>query len=44
MTTENHRTWSREAWDASLPVLEAIKQLPFIREMADGSEKTTTRS
>ncbi len=37
MTTDTHRTWSREAWDASLPVLEAIKQLPFIREMADGT-------
>ncbi len=29
--------WSAEAWDASLPVYAAILQLPFIKELADGT-------
>ncbi|MBD5226339.1 MAG: thiaminase II [Bacteroidales bacterium] len=29
--------WSQEAWNASLPVYEAILRLPFITELADGT-------
>ncbi len=31
------KKWSCEAWEASLPVYEAILRLPFITELADGS-------
>ena len=34
--TEEKR-WSREAWNASLPVYEAILKLPFITELAEGT-------
>lgn len=29
--------WSEEAWNAAKPVYEAIKQLPFIQELAAGT-------
>lgn len=29
--------WSDSAWEASLPIINEIKQLPFISELADGS-------
>lgn len=29
--------WSEEAWNAALPAYEAIKQLPFIKELAEGT-------
>lgn len=31
------KKWSREAWETSLPVYEAILRLPFINELADGT-------
>ena len=35
--TETATPWSREAWKASEPIFEAIKKLPFITELADGT-------
>lgn len=35
--TESATPWSREAWKASEPIFEAIKKLPFITELADGT-------
>lgn len=35
--TETATLWSREAWKASEPIFEAIKKLPFITELADGT-------
>lgn len=29
--------WSEKAWRAALPIIEEIKQLPFLRELADGT-------
>lgn len=29
--------WSEEAWEATLPVYEAILRHPFVRELADGT-------
>lgn len=37
MTTDNRQSWSAGAWEAALPVYEAIKKLPFITELADGT-------
>ena len=31
------KKWSEEAWDASLPIYEAILRLPFITHLADGT-------
>ena len=30
-------SWSHTAWQTALPVYEAILQLPFVRELADGT-------
>lgn len=34
---EHSERWSVEAWNASLPIYEAILRLPFITELANGS-------
>lgn len=31
------KKWSEEAWEKSLPIVEQIKQLPFLRELSDGT-------
>lgn len=33
----NRKKWSDEAWEASLPIYEAILRLPFLSELADGT-------
>ena len=34
---EQDNKWSAEAWKASLPIYEAILELPFIKELAEGT-------
>lgn len=34
---DNSTKWSRVAWQAALPVYEAITRMPFIRELIDGT-------
>lgn len=31
------KKWSQEAWQAALPTYQAILELPFVKELADGS-------
>lgn len=31
------KKWSEEAWEASLPIIEKIKRLAFLEELADGT-------
>ncbi|MBD5235054.1 MAG: thiaminase II [Barnesiella sp.] len=31
------KKWSEEAWAAALPLVEKIKELPFLRELSEGS-------
>lgn len=33
----NTRKWSEEAWQAALPVYNAILELPFVKELAEGT-------
>lgn len=35
--TAGMEKWSNRAWEASLPIYEAILKLPFITELADGT-------
>jgi len=37
MTTRKPQKWSEEAWNASERIYEAIKRLPFIEELANGT-------